>query len=68
MKHKPIPSYPEGDMLLKEWREQEIEERTLESALEKPSLLDELSDISIPSVNQGFEGGFKIESEKKEDN
>ncbi len=68
MKHKPVPCYPEGDKLLKEWKEQEREEAAKEYVPLKPSLLDDIPDISIPSVNQGFEGGFKIETEKKEDN
>ncbi len=62
--HKPTDSYPEGDELLRKW--------SIEKALSediplcktppehKPSLLDDIPDIDIPHISEGFDGGFKI--------
>ena len=68
IKHKPNHDYPEGEILMAEWTEEERKETILENIPKKPSILDDIDDISIPSINQGFENGFKIETEKKEDN
>ena len=68
IKHKPSYDYPEGEILMAEWTEEERNEAIIENTPKKPSILDDIDDISIPSINQGFENGFKIETEKKEDN
>ena len=58
--------YPEGDILLARWQEEEKAEfeMRLKSRLEDiddiHSILDD-GPVSIPSVNNGFEGGFKID-------
>ena len=49
-----------------EWTEEERNEAIIENTPKKPSILDDIDDISIPSINQGFENGFKIEEIKKE--
>ncbi|MGI6279660.1 MAG: YfhO family protein [Acutalibacteraceae bacterium] len=67
--------YPEGDMLLKEWRRQEIEEQTeTQPEYETPnedappkSILDfDMFKITDPEPN--FEGGFKINTDILKEN
>ncbi len=55
-------NYPEGKNLIKEWKKQELYEQfEADSLLEKnETLLDSMQDISIPQLDCGFEGGFKI--------
>ena len=67
-KHSPDNCYPEGEQLIKEWRKQDREdalkilsERFPESP--KESILDDNSDINIPHIENGFDGGFKIDSD-----
>ena len=64
----PENHYPEGDELIKKWREQDREdalkilsERFPENP--KESILDDSSDINIPHIENGFDGGFKIDSD-----
>ena len=64
----PENHYPEGDELIKKWREQDREdalkilsERFPET--HKESILDDNSDINIPHIENGFDGGFKIDSD-----
>ena len=66
--HSPENCYPEGEELIKKWREQDREdalkilsERFPEKI--KESILDDDSDINIPHIENGFEGGFKIDSD-----
>ena len=66
--HSPENCYPEGEELIKKWREQDREdaikilsERFPEKI--KESILDDNSDIDIPRIENGFEGGFKIDSD-----
>ena len=65
--------YPEGDILLRRWKEEEIvavrDELSLrlEDIEEKPSILDD-GPVEIPSVNEGFEGGFQIDLSEFEEN
>ena len=65
-KHRPDDTrYPEGEQLIKKWREQDREEakRILAERFPsdiKPSLLDDDSDISIPQIDNGFTGGFSV--------
>lgn len=65
--------YPEGEALLKEWKEQEIALAMAEREAVKPSILDDLPEADIPTESPGFEGGFRIdtsafEQEKPQDN
>lgn len=64
----PDNHYPEGEQLIKKWREQDREdalkilsERFPENP--KESILDDNSDIDIPHIENGFDGGFKIDSD-----
>ena len=61
--------YPEGDALLEEWRNQEILDAvSMAEKSPKPSILDDSPDPAIPSLNEGFEGGFKIDTDAFKDN
>ncbi|MBR7133783.1 MAG: YfhO family protein [Clostridia bacterium] len=58
--------YPEGEILLKEWLTRRAEEQRQEDQKrsEKPaSILDDDPDITIPKINNGFNGGFKIDTD-----
>lgn len=68
----PDNCYPEGEQLIKKWREQDREdaikilaERFPET--HKESILDDSSDIDIPHIKNGFDGGFKIDSDMLDD-
>jgi len=58
--------YPEGEILLNRWKEEEQEELNaalsarLEDINEKPSILDD-GPVKIPKLDSGFDGGFKID-------
>ena len=73
-KHRPDNTrYPEGEQLIKKWREQDREEakRILAERFPsdiKPSLLDDDTDISIPQIDSGFSGGFSVSSDIYDDN
>lgn len=73
-KHRPDDTrYPEGEQLIKKWREQDREEakRILAERFPsdiKPSLLDDDTDISIPQIDSGFSGGFSVSSDIYDDN
>jgi len=64
--------YPEGEILLERWQKEEKEARAeaikarLEDINEKPSILDD-GPVEIPPVNEGFDGGFKIDLSDFED-
>ena len=67
--HPSNTKYPEGDSLLKEWREQELEdirssteEVTPEDA-KKRSIFDDESNIDIPTIENTYNGGFKINTD-----
>ena len=64
-KHKPKNVYPEGDILLHEWLSQESE---IKPEVKKQSILDDDPEINIPNINNGMEGGFKINQEFFENN
>lgn len=66
-KHKAVAAYPEGEALLENWRKQEIALSIAEREAVKPSILDGISDIDIPSINEGFSGGFKIDPDAFEE-
>ena len=64
--------YPEGDELIRKWREQDradalkiLSERFPENV--KESILDDSTDIDIPHIESGFNGGFKIDSDILDD-
>jgi len=56
--------YPEGEELLKMWHKQDIEDIRRENELEAESEKSILDDdpIEIPQLNEGFEGGFQIDT------
>lgn len=70
--HKPDLKYPEGDIMLKAWGEQELEEIRLTLEKEEKagvksdatepnhSINNDNADINIPTVESNFKGGFKI--------
>ena len=64
LKHKNDTDYPEGEQLLREWKNQETreskEELLREQSLNKPSLLDLAEEKSAYYTGGGFENGFKI--------
>lgn len=60
--HKPHENYPEGEELLRKWSIEEAMSKTEEDT-PKQSLLDDIPDINIPSINNGFEGGFKVNTD-----
>ena len=66
--HSPDNCYPEGEQLIKEWRRQDREDalKILSERFPKnpkESILDDNSDINIPHIENGFDGGFKIDSD-----
>ena len=73
-KHRPDDTrYPEGEQLIKKWREQDREEakRILAERFPsdiKPSLLDDDTDISIPQIDNGFSGGFSVSQDIYDNN
>ena len=67
-KRRTVAIYPEGVSLIKEWKRQETEEPMIEEASEpKPSILDDDIEIEIPDIDEGFEGGFKINIDIEKD-
>ncbi len=59
--------YPEGEILIESWVKEEEKEKTIEEHIEESeSLLDAIDSIQIPKIENGFEGGFKIEPEDSE--
>lgn len=70
-KHMPKNFYPEGEILLRSWaktEEDEERERQAEEPIDRTeSLLERISDIEIPKIDNGFEGGFKIVSDEEEE-
>lgn len=73
-KHRPDDTrYPEGEQLIKKWREQDREEakRILAERFPsdiKPSILDDDTDISIPQIDNGFSGGFSVSQDIYDNN
>ncbi len=59
--------YPEGEILLQKWKLSEVEEPSPEEQIAKSeSLLDAIDSIKIPSIENGFEGGFKVNHQDDE--
>ena len=57
--------YPEGELLLEQWREDDIAEadgifEKIYDGDAKQSILDDDSELDIPHIENGFDGGFKI--------
>lgn len=69
-KHNPKNIYPEGDILIQEWISQEVQSDPPKIPTpKKPSILDDIPDINIFEISEGFEGGFKINNDiLKDDN
>ncbi len=72
-RHPSDEYYPEGEQLLERWHSEEKEELKQLIAERFPenirhSLLDDDDDIEIPHIDNGFSGGFKIDTEIIEDN
>ncbi len=68
IKHKPTPCYPEGEQLISRWQEDELREAraSLDSHFEevkRPSILDDSPENEIPTLNEDFKGGFKIDTD-----
>ena len=64
--------YPEGEQLINKWRKQDREEalKILSERFpetHKESILDDNPDIDIPHIENGFDGGFKIDSDILDD-
>ena len=64
--------YPEGDMLISKWRLEDrkdtrkiLAERFPDTV--KESILDDDTEIEIPHIENGFDGGFKIDSDFLDD-
>ena len=66
-------SYPEGERLLEEWRNQELEEIRNNADTEKEeteirkSILDDRDDLSLPSPYDTIVGGFKINTDSSDE-
>ena len=66
-------SYPEGERLLEEWRNQELEEIRNNADFEKEeteirkSILDDRDDLSLPSPYDTIVGGFKINTDSSDE-
>ncbi|MBR4973646.1 MAG: YfhO family protein, partial [Clostridia bacterium] len=56
-------NYPEGDTLIKDWKNQELLEDA-ETEIEPEEVqTNETEDLKIPNLETGFEGGFKINTD-----
>ena len=57
-------NYPEGEILLQSWIKEEKAYKIKEIEDEVDiSLIDRVSDIEIPKVENGFEGGFTVSTD-----
>ncbi len=54
-------SYPEGEQLIEKWRSDAIAQRLAER-FEESDFDDKPSDIEIPKLSNGFEGGFMVDT------
>lgn len=71
-RHPSDEVYPEGDILLERWHAEEKEELKRLIAERFPenirhSLLDDDEDIEIPHIENGFSGGFKVDTDIADD-
>ena len=69
--HPTDTEYPEGDILLEQWHADDIAEAvqniTDGGEQKSKSILDDDEELEIPHINNGFEGGFKIDSKLFDD-
>ena len=69
--HPTDTEYPEGDILLEQWHSDDIAEAvqniTDVGEQKSKSILDDDEELEIPHINNGFEGGFKIDSKLFDD-
>lgn len=69
--HPTDTEYPEGDILLEQWHSDDIAEAvqniTDGGEQKSKSILDDDEELEIPHINNGFEGGFKIDSKLFDD-
>ncbi len=66
-RHPDDTFYPEGDSLIEKWRGDAISEQLALRVAEDDDAFDNLfnkgdDDIDIPNLNDGFEGGFKVDT------
>ncbi len=55
--------YPEGRELIREWTRQELAEPDITETEVKKSILDDDPQMDIPNINEGFSGGFIINTD-----
>lgn len=62
-KNAPVTDYPEGDKMLNAWLESELTEKIENAIDKKPSILDDIPGSQMPELEQGFQGGFTINTD-----
>ncbi len=56
-----VPEYPEGDEMLDNWLQLELEEKIAEAtAPQKQSILDDIPGTQMPELEEKYQGGFTI--------
>lgn len=66
-KRRVTPDYPEGDELLDQWLQVELEANIASaSAPRKTSILDDIPGTQMPELEENFEGGFVINTDLDE--
>lgn len=56
-----VPDYPEGDEMLDNWLQTELEEKISEANVQqKQSILDDIPGTQMPELEEKFQGGFTI--------
>lgn len=67
-KRKVIPEYPEGEELIDEWLQIELEEN-IEKLIEpkRKSILDDIPGTPMPDLEETFHGGFVINTDLEDD-
>lgn len=56
-----VPDYPEGDEMLDNWLQTELEEKISEASVpQKQSILDDIPGTQMPELEEKFQGGFTI--------
>jgi hypothetical protein len=62
-----IPEYPEGDELLDDWMQLELEQKIAEASVpQKRSILDDIPGTQMPDLEETFQGGFVINTDLDE--
>lgn len=63
-KNANIPDYPEGDEMLDNWLQFELEEKIAEASVPiKKSILDDIPGTQMPELDEKFQGGFVINTD-----